>query len=80
VAAFVATVATILVMLSPTLLPIEGYWGTAGASFGELRLGLLFGYITTRGTLRTTPADLDVGTSALSGMDGFFAARFVRLG
>jgi 16S rRNA (cytosine967-C5)-methyltransferase len=37
-------------------------------------------FITARGTLRTTPADLDLGTPALSGMDGFFAARFVRLG
>jgi 16S rRNA (cytosine967-C5)-methyltransferase len=36
-------------------------------------------FITGRGTLRTTPADLDLGTPALSGMDGFFAARFVRL-
>jgi 16S rRNA (cytosine967-C5)-methyltransferase len=36
-------------------------------------------FITARGTLRTTPADLDMGTPALSGMDGFYAARFVRL-
>lgn len=36
-------------------------------------------FVTERGTLRTTPADLDLGTPALSGMDGFFAARLVRL-
>jgi 16S rRNA (cytosine967-C5)-methyltransferase len=35
-------------------------------------------FITARGTLRTTPAELDLGTQALSGMDGFFAARLVR--
>jgi 16S rRNA (cytosine967-C5)-methyltransferase len=36
-------------------------------------------FITARGTLRTTPADLALGTPALSGMDGFFAARLRRL-
>jgi len=36
-------------------------------------------FITERGTLRTTPADLDLGTPALSGMDGFFAVRLMRL-
>jgi 16S rRNA (cytosine967-C5)-methyltransferase len=36
-------------------------------------------FVTERGTLRTTPADLDLGTPALSGIDGFFAARLVRL-
>jgi 16S rRNA (cytosine967-C5)-methyltransferase len=36
-------------------------------------------FVTERGTLRTTSADLDLGTPALSGMDGFFAARLVRL-
>jgi 16S rRNA (cytosine967-C5)-methyltransferase len=34
--------------------------------------------VNARGTLRTTPAELDLGTQALSGMDGFFAARLVR--
>jgi 16S rRNA (cytosine967-C5)-methyltransferase len=56
---------------------------TAGIRLDPVRPGEFDGvdsFITTRGTLRTTPADLDVGTSALSGMDGFFAARFVRLG
>ena len=37
-------------------------------------------FVTAQGALRTPPADLDLGTPALSGMDGFFAARFVRTG
>lgn len=32
-------------------------------------------FVTTDGQLRTTPADLDTGEAALSGLDGFFAAR-----
>jgi 16S rRNA (cytosine967-C5)-methyltransferase len=32
-------------------------------------------FITRQGTLRTTPAGLDLGSPALSGLDGFFAAR-----
>jgi 16S rRNA (cytosine967-C5)-methyltransferase len=35
-------------------------------------------FVNARGALRTTPAELDLGTQALSGMDGFFAARLVR--
>ncbi len=35
--------------------------------------------ITARGTLRTTPADLDLGRPGISGLDGFFAARLSRL-
>jgi 16S rRNA (cytosine967-C5)-methyltransferase len=38
------------------------------------------GYITAEGWLRTTPADMDIGDPALSGMDGFFAARLRRNG
>lgn len=38
------------------------------------------GFITTDGFLRTTPAGLDLGNPAMSGLDGFFAARFRRLG
>jgi 16S rRNA (cytosine967-C5)-methyltransferase len=56
---------------------------TAGIRLDPFRRGEFDGvdpFITTRGTLRTTPADLDLGTPALSGLDGFFAARFVRLG
>lgn len=35
-------------------------------------------FITFQGTLRTTPADLDLGETGLSGLDGFFAARMRR--
>jgi len=37
-------------------------------------------FVTSEGFLRTTPADLDLGNLAISGMDGFFAARFLRRG
>ncbi len=37
-------------------------------------------FVTPEGTLRTTPADLVGENIALSGMDGFFAARFRRTG
>nr|WP_258045543.1 RsmB/NOP family class I SAM-dependent RNA methyltransferase [Mesorhizobium sp. NBSH29] len=33
----------------------------------------------TEGFLRTTPADLDLGRPEISGLDGFFAARFRRV-
>lgn len=36
-------------------------------------------FITSQGYLRTTPAGLDIGNPALSGLDGFFAARFRRV-
>lgn len=36
-------------------------------------------FLTGAGTVRTTPAGLDMGTPALSGLDGFFAARLKRL-
>lgn len=36
-------------------------------------------FVTAEGTLRTSPADLAQGTASLSGLDGFFAARFRRL-
>ena len=36
-------------------------------------------FITLSGALRTTPADLDLGRPGISGLDGFFAARFRRL-
>ncbi|MBL8582434.1 MAG: RsmB/NOP family class I SAM-dependent RNA methyltransferase [Rhizobiaceae bacterium] len=44
---------------------------------GELPFGDR--WLTPEGTLRTTPSDLDLGDPAMSGMDGFFAARFRRL-
>ena len=50
-------------------------------SFGFLP-GELPGFahlIDQNGWLRTTPADLDLGRPGVSGMDGFFAARFKRL-
>lgn len=37
------------------------------------------GFVTPEGWLRTTPADMWLGEPAISGMDGFFAARFRRL-
>ena len=36
-------------------------------------------FLTPHGTLRTTPAGLDMGSAALSGLDGFYAARLHRL-
>ncbi len=35
-------------------------------------------FLTAQGTLRTTPADLDLGSPERSGLDGFFAARMRR--
>jgi 16S rRNA (cytosine967-C5)-methyltransferase len=37
-------------------------------------------FLTAQGTLRTTPADLDLGAPERSGLDGFFAARMRRAG
>lgn len=36
-------------------------------------------FITPRGALRTTPAGLDLGDPKISGLDGFFAARLLRI-
>ncbi|MBA1144566.1 RsmB/NOP family class I SAM-dependent RNA methyltransferase [Mesorhizobium neociceri] len=36
-------------------------------------------FLTSQGTLRTTPADLDLGSLGISGLDGFFAARMRRV-
>lgn len=36
-------------------------------------------FVTTQGTLRTTPAGLDLGSASLSGLDGFFAARLRKV-
>ncbi|WP_442583636.1 RsmB/NOP family class I SAM-dependent RNA methyltransferase [Mesorhizobium sp. ASY16-5R] len=36
------------------------------------------GFVTPEGWLRTTPADMRMADAALSGMDGFFAARLRR--
>jgi 16S rRNA (cytosine967-C5)-methyltransferase len=35
--------------------------------------------IDTNGWLRSTPADMQMGEASISGMDGFFAARFIRV-
>ena len=35
-------------------------------------------FATPQGWLRTTPADMDLGRPEISGMDGFFSARFRR--
>jgi 16S rRNA (cytosine967-C5)-methyltransferase len=37
-------------------------------------------FITVKGALRTTPADLDLGRPGISGLDGFFAQRLRRVG
>ncbi|MFC5387294.1 RsmB/NOP family class I SAM-dependent RNA methyltransferase [Aquamicrobium segne] len=37
-------------------------------------------FITPQGTLRTTPAGLDMGSPTLSGLDGFYAARIRKRG
>jgi 16S rRNA (cytosine967-C5)-methyltransferase len=37
-------------------------------------------FLTPQGTLRTTPADMDLGRPEISGLDGFFAARLRRTG
>jgi 16S rRNA (cytosine967-C5)-methyltransferase len=37
-------------------------------------------FLTGEGTLRTTPAGMQLGTPGISGLDGFFAARFRRIG
>jgi 16S rRNA (cytosine967-C5)-methyltransferase len=36
-------------------------------------------FITPRGAIRTTPADLDLGRAEISGLDGFFATRMRRV-
>jgi 16S rRNA (cytosine967-C5)-methyltransferase len=37
-------------------------------------------FLTDEGTLRTTPADMALDSTAISGLDGFFAARMRRAG
>jgi 16S rRNA (cytosine967-C5)-methyltransferase len=57
--------------------------GTAGIVDDPLRIGEIAGiddFLTPQGTLRTTPADLDLGSPGISGLDGFFAARMRRTG
>ncbi|RWD38005.1 MAG: methyltransferase domain-containing protein [Mesorhizobium sp.] len=57
--------------------------GTADIVDDPLRPGEIAGidpFLTPQGTLRTTPADLELGSPERSGLDGFFAARFRRAG
>lgn len=57
--------------------------GTAGIADDPLRQGEIAGidpFLTPQGMLRTTPADLDLGSPGISGLDGFFAARMRRAG
>ncbi|WP_370463126.1 RsmB/NOP family class I SAM-dependent RNA methyltransferase [Mesorhizobium sp.] len=57
--------------------------GTADIVDDPLRPGEIAGidpFLTPQGTLRTTPADLDLGAPERSGLDGFFAARMRRAG
>jgi 16S rRNA (cytosine967-C5)-methyltransferase len=66
----------------------EGLYGaflreTPGLAADPVRPGEVPGvdaFLTPEGTLRTTPADLDLGSPAISGLDGFFAARMRRTG
>ncbi|TPM27221.1 RsmB/NOP family class I SAM-dependent RNA methyltransferase [Mesorhizobium sp. B2-2-2] len=56
---------------------------TPGVVADPLRAGEIAGidpFLTQEGTLRTTPADLDLGSPQRSGLDGFFAARMRRAG
>lgn len=77
-----------IVFSNCSLDPLEGetlhsaFLATAsGIADAPLRHGEVAGveaYLTDRGTLRTTPADLQLGSPAVSGLDGFFAARLRR--
>ena len=55
---------------------------TPGVAADPVRPGEVAGadpFLTPQGMLRTTPAELDLGEPALSSMDGFFAARLLRV-
>lgn len=56
---------------------------TPGIVADPLKPGEIAGidaFLTPEGTLRTTPADLNLGSPGISGLDGFFAARMRRVG
>lgn len=56
--------------------------GASGVAADPVLPGEIAGiddFLTGRGTLRTTPADLDLGAPGMSGLDGFFAARLLRV-
>ena len=77
-----------IVFSNCSLDPIEGeelYAGllaeTPEAVDDPIRPGEFTGidpFLITQGTLRTTPADMALGSPAISGLDGFFAARMRR--
>ncbi len=55
---------------------------TANVEHDPVRPGEIGGadeFLTEEGTLRTTPADMQLATPGISGLDGFFAARFRRI-
>ncbi|CCV10822.1 Fmu (Sun) domain protein [Mesorhizobium sp. STM 4661] len=57
--------------------------GTADIVDDPLRPGEVAGidpFLTPQGTLRTTPADMELESPEVSGLDGFFAARMRRAG
>ncbi|MDX8516272.1 RsmB/NOP family class I SAM-dependent RNA methyltransferase [Mesorhizobium captivum] len=54
---------------------------TSGVAADPIQAGEFAGldpFLTPEGTLRTTPADLALGSPGISGLDGFFAARMRR--
>jgi 16S rRNA (cytosine967-C5)-methyltransferase len=54
---------------------------TGNVNHEPIRPGEIAGvdeFLTVEGTLRTTPADMQLGSPGVSGLDGFFAARFRR--
>ena len=56
--------------------------GTGDVEHEPVRPGEIAGddeFLAEAGTLRTTPADLQLATPSVSGLDGFFAARFRRI-
>lgn len=74
-----------IVFSNCSLDPLEGedlvdrFVAETDVAIEPLQLGEIDGadtFITATGALRTTPADLVLSTPALSGLDGFFAARF----
>jgi 16S rRNA (cytosine967-C5)-methyltransferase len=79
-----------IVFSNCSLDPLEGealygafLTGTADIVDDPLRPGEIAGidpFLTPQGTLRTTPADLELESPGISGLDGFFAARMRRAG
>jgi 16S rRNA (cytosine967-C5)-methyltransferase len=47
---------------------------------GRAEFPAIAAFVAPEGWMRTTPADLDMGTPEFSGLDGFFAARFRKAG